>query len=207
MPFNAWLDRLRRRPRWDTVVLWALDLETSGLRPGADQILSVGMVPIRDGTIRYGERYHSLVRPRDVENLSTEGLRAHHLLPAELAGAPVLADVLPEVDRRLREGILLLHCSSLDLGFLRDAYRRCRMSWPKTGVVDTVDMVLQLHRAQQRWVPYAPPARTSLPEARAALGLPTHRHHDALFDALATAELFLALRSRMGLCTLNSSSR
>jgi DNA polymerase III subunit epsilon len=111
------------------------------------------------------------------------------------------------VDRRIREGLLLLHFSSLDLGFLRDAYRRHALPWPKPRVVDTVDLVLQLHRRQQHWVPYAPPARTSLPEARAALGLPSHPHHDALSDALATAELFLALRSQLGLCKLKSSSR
>jgi DNA polymerase III subunit epsilon len=52
MRFSDWLDRRLARPAWDSVVLWALDLETSGLRPGADQILSVGMVPIRAGTIR-----------------------------------------------------------------------------------------------------------------------------------------------------------
>jgi DNA polymerase III subunit epsilon len=207
MPFNAWRSLVHRGPKWNEAVIWALDLETSGLQAGPDRILSVGMVPIREGVIRYGERFESLVQPPDLDHLSTEGLRAHHILPAELAAAPVVGDVLPEIDRRIRDDILLLHFGKLDLAFLRHAYRRCGQPWPRPEVIDTVDLVVELHRRRQQWVPYARPADTGLAQARAAVGLPLHPHHDALSDALATAELFLALRSRLGLCTLKTSFR
>jgi DNA polymerase III subunit epsilon len=217
MPFSDWLERvvasvrarsgMARGPVWDEVVIWALDLETSGLKAAEDRILSVGMVPIRSGVICYGERFSTLVKPPDIALLSQEGLRAHHILPAELAESPGLPDVLPEIDRRMREGLLLLHFASLDLAFLRQAYRRCSTAWPRPRVVDTVDLVYQLHQREQQWVPYAPPPQTALPLARAGVGLPAHPHHDALSDALATAELFLALRSRLGLCTLRASYR
>jgi DNA polymerase III subunit epsilon len=202
-----WLEWLKQRfasPRWDQVVFWALDLETSGLHAGSDRILSVGMVPIRRGVIRYGERYHTLVRPPVLAGLSTEGIRAHHILPADIEDAPPLRHVLPEVDRRLREGVLLVHFSSLDLAFLKDAYRRCTMRWPRPPVVDTVDLLVSLHHRQSQWTPHLPPPRTALSEARAALGLPAYPNHDALSDALATAELFLLLRSRLGFCTLKT---
>jgi len=204
MPFSAWRDRLFHSPRWDQVVFWSLDLETSGLKPASDRIVSVGMVPIRGGVIRYGERFHRLVRPAGLDELSTEGIRAHHILPAELADAPPLADVLPEVDRRLREGVLLVHYAHLDVEFLRGAYNRCGMTWPKPRVVDTVDLVLVWHYRQQQWTPHPPPPRTALSDARAAFHLPEHPAHDALSDALATAELFLVLRQRLGLETLRS---
>jgi DNA polymerase-3 subunit epsilon len=202
MPFSAWLDRLLHSPRWDEVVFWSLDLETSGLKPESDRIISVGMVPIRGGVIRYGERYHQLVRPAGLDDLSTEGIRAHHILPGELASAPPLAEVLPEVDRRLREGVLLVHYAHLDVPFLRGAYGRCGMTWPKPRVVDTVDLVLVWHYRQQQWTPHPPLPRTALSDARAAFHLPEHLTHDALSDALATAELFLVLRQRLGLETL-----
>lgn len=207
MPFTGWRDRFYPSPAWDQVVFWALDLETTGLRAATDRILSVGMVPIRQGVIRYGERYATLVHPPADRALSTEGLRAHHILPGDTAGAPFIEDVLPEIDRRLREGVLLLHFKSLDLAFLREAYRRTRCSWPKPRVVDTVDLLLRLHERQQQWTPHPPPPRTALAEAREVLGLPTYPSHDALSDALATAELFLALRSRLGLCRLKSIHR
>ena len=186
---------LFRRTPWEAPVLWALDLETSGLDPKRGEILAVGMVPIREGTIRYGERWESLVRPEAPERVSTAGIEAHHLLPGELATAPPLGAVLPEIDRRLREGVLLLHHAPLDLGYLRRAYRACPLPWPRPRVVDTLDLVLAREHRRQRFHPHPEPPATALPEARRALGLPPHEAHDALGDALATAELFLALRA------------
>jgi DNA polymerase III subunit epsilon len=202
MGLSGWLSRRAHSPRWTDVVFWALDLETTGLRPESDRILSVGMVPIRTGVIRYGERFHSLVRPATGEGLSTDGIRAHHLRPTDLEAAPPLAAVLPEIDRRLREGVLLLHFAQLDLAFLRGGYRRTGREWPKPHVVDTVDLILRLHERQQRWTPHPTTPRTGLAETRRVLGLPPYPSHDALSDALATAELFLLLRSRLELDTL-----
>jgi DNA polymerase-3 subunit epsilon len=186
----------RARP-WRDGVYWALDLETSGLRPSSDHVLSVGLVPIRAGTIRYGERYASLVRPPSLDGLSTEGLRAHHILPAELDEAPPLREVLPAIGERLREGALVLHHAPLDLAFLARACRTAGVDWPRAPVVDTVELLLRARRLEHRFDPFAPAAPFSLARARAELGLPLHRAHDALADAVATAELFLALVARL----------
>jgi len=191
----------RRRP-WQAESYWALDLETSGLDARRDAILSVGMVPIRDGLIRYGERWYSLVRPPASESLSQEGLGAHHILPSELASAPLEADVLAEIDRRLTGTVLIVHFGRIDLGFLEAAYRRCGLTWPKPPTVDTVDLLYRLARERQRFHPHPQAPRTGLSEARTELGLPQYTNHHALWDALATAELFLALRARLGAKTL-----
>ncbi len=186
-------------PTWDEVLYVALDLETSGLDPRGDEILSLAMVPIRDGVIRCGERFASLVRPADPAGLSQEGLRAHHLLPADLAAAPPLAELLPEVERQLRAGVLVLHHAPLDLGFLRQAWRASGRRWPRPRpqVVDTVVLLRRLEIRQRLLAPHPAPLAASLPAARAALGLPAYPNHDALIDAVATAELFLVLRARL----------
>jgi DNA polymerase-3 subunit epsilon len=187
-------------PPWDEALYFALDLETSGLEARADEILALALVPIRGGVIRFGERFSSLVRPADPARLSQEGLRAHQLLPAELAAAPPLGELLDEVDSRLRAGILVLHHAPLDLGFLRQAYRREGRRWPRPRP-QTVDTVVLLRRLELRRLllgPHPPPLPAALPAARAALGLPAYPNHDALIDALATAELFLVLRARLG---------
>ena len=199
MGLRAWRDRLFPSPRWDHAVYWALDLETSGLRTDADEILSVGMVPIRHGVIRFGERFASLVRPTLNETVSTEGLRAHQLIPAEYADAPPIGHILPEIDRRLREGILLVHHAPLDVGFLKTAHRRTGLAQPQMRVLDTIDLLLTLHHTRHRFTPHPPAPRTGLADARSDLGLPAHAQHDALGDALATAELFLLLRQRLGI--------
>jgi DNA polymerase III subunit epsilon len=198
MTLTGWRDRWFPSPDLDGLAIWALDLEMSGLQADRDRILSVGMVPIRGSVIRYGERYSSLVRPPDLDRLSNEGLRAHHLIRADLEHAPPLDAVLPEIDRRLREGALLLHFASLDLAFLRRAYRACGLAWPAPAVVDTVELLLRLHQRRLQWTPHAAPPQTTLADAREALGLPAHESHDAMGDALATAELYLVLRHRLG---------
>lgn len=192
-------------PAWDAVAYWALDLETSGLDAKRDAILSVGMVPVRSGAIRWGERFESFVRP-DGAPLSEEGLRAHHILPGELAGAPALSAVLEAVDARLRDGALLVHFAPLDVAFLRTAYAASGRAWPAPRVVDTVRLLEKLHHRQHHLVPHPVPLRTALPEAREDLGLPPHEGHDALSDALATAELFLVLRARLGARSLRELS-
>ncbi len=202
MVWTDWRRRWFASPALDDLALWALDLEMSGLQPERDRILSVGMVPIRRSAIRYGERFSSLVRPPDLDTLSSEGLRAHHLIRADLAHSPPLEDVLPDIDRRIREGPLVLHFAAVDLAFLTRAYRDCGLAWPTPVVIDTVDLRHRLYRRQARWNPNAAPPGTSLAEARASFGLPAHESHDALGDALATAELYLVLRHRLGAFTL-----
>jgi DNA polymerase-3 subunit epsilon len=189
---------LFRSPPWDQVVYWALDLETTGFDPRRDAILSIGMVPVRGGVILYGERFYSLVRPAAPANLDTDAIRAHHILPGELEGAPPFAKILSGVNRRIEEGVLLLHFSALDLGFLRSAYRAAGLSWPRPRIVDTVVLLNRLSKRDRFMDPHPVPWPTSLTGARARIGLPPHTAHHALADALATAELFLALRSRLG---------
>ncbi|WP_245453104.1 hypothetical protein [Meiothermus taiwanensis] len=83
---------LRKSPTWNEINYWALDLETSGLE-ASDQILSVGMVPIRGGVIEFGAHYYSLVRPVRPGALSVEGIRAHHILPNELESTNHLTQI------------------------------------------------------------------------------------------------------------------
>ena len=191
-------------PPWDSVVYWALDLETGGLDPRRDPIIALGMLPIRGGKVRLGEGYRTLVRPPDGRPIAPESVRAHQLVWGEVKDAPPIADVLPELDRRLEGAALLVHHRSIDVAFLKDAYRRSGLRWPSPPVVDTVDLLVRLARKAHRARPELPadPPILNLSAAREAHGLPPYQAHDALTDALATAELFLVLRHALGARTL-----
>ena len=189
-------------PPWSDVVYWALDLETSSLDPRTGDILSVGMVPVRSGIVRWGERYYSLVRPAPGRAPSPEAMRIHHILPAEAVSAPEMPDVLHQIVRRLEEGVLLLHFAKLDLAFLTHAGSRMPPRWRPPAVIDTVRLLARVGHRRRQLDPYADSLPTDLARARAEMGLPSHLRHHALFDALATAELFLALRARLGAKTL-----
>jgi len=191
-------------PPWDSVTYWALDLETGGLDARQDPILSVGMVPVRGGGIRLGESFSSLVRPEDAATIDPGSIRAHHLLPGDVREAPPIAEVLAEVDRRIREGALLVHQAALDVPFLRQAYRRTGRRWPSPTVIDTVALLLKAAKRARFLDPDAPEQEPdlNLSKARRRLGLPDYGAHDALTDAVSAAELFLVLRKQVGARTL-----
>lgn len=191
---------LFRSPPWDAVTYWALDLETGGLDSRHDPLLAVGMVPVREGTIRIGEGYRTLVRPERA-GIDPASVRAHQILPGEVEGAPALAEVLPEVDRRLRGGVLLVHYQSIDVTFLRRDFGRAGLRWPSPRVVDTARLLVRLGRMGRPDLA-SDQIERNLSRARRAHGLPDYEAHDALVDAIATAELFLVLRKLMGARTL-----
>jgi DNA polymerase-3 subunit epsilon len=190
-------------PAWDSVTYWSLDLETGGLDPRRDAVLAVGMVPVRSGVIPLGEGWRTLVRP-EAGAISAASIRTHHLVPAEVEAAPPLAEAVAEIERRLEGAVLLVHHARLDVGFLRIAFGRCGRRWPRPRVVDTQDLLLALARNERFIDPAAgeAPPVLNLAAARRKLGLPEYQAHDALSDAVATAELFLALRRRLGARTL-----
>lgn len=191
-------------PPWDSLVYWALDLETGGLDPATGAVLAVGMVPIREGLVRLGDAYYSLVRPEEGRAIHPDSVRAHQLVWGEVREAPVISQVLPEIDRRLREGVLLVHHRALDVAFLRGAFARARLSWPKPRVVDTVDLLMKVARRNRFRNPELPDRipTLNLTRVRQEYGLPEYQAHDALTDAVAAAELFLVLRTVLGARTL-----
>ena len=192
-------------PPWDSATYWTLDLETGGLDPRRDALLAVGMVPVVGGVVTLRDAWSSLVRP-DAWAVSAASIRAHQLVPAEVHAAPPLAEVVPEIARRLEgEGaVLLVHNARIDVGFLKRAFARCRAPWPRPRVVDTVDLLVRLQRKDRFRDPHAQEMTPvlNLGAARERLGLPEYGAHDALTDAVATAELFLVLRKRLGARTL-----
>ncbi|HQR29124.1 MAG TPA: 3'-5' exonuclease [Anaeromyxobacteraceae bacterium] len=190
-------------PRWDQPVYWALDLETGGLDARKDPILSVGMVPIRRGVIHLGEAFSTLIRPDPGRPIKPESVRAHQLLAGDLRKSPPLPAVLLEVNRRLEGGVLLVHNRGIDLPFLKGGHERSGLKWRKPTVVDTVDLIAKAaHRRRFLAREGEEGPSFNLAEARRAHGLPDYAAHDALVDAVATAELFLVLRQVIGARTL-----
>lgn len=187
----------RRRKPWRSEVYLVLDLETSGLRPAIDDIVSVGMVPVRNGTIRWGERLYTVVRSRGGGQIQPQSLGVHQILPGETDQGPDLERVIAEVSRWLDEAVLVVHHAGIDVRFLQRAFSRFGRRWPRPPIVDTVRLLAKLERRLTQLEPYPAPVPRGLAEARRRLGLPEHRAHHALADAVATAELFLALRARL----------
>lgn len=197
---RAFHQRLLLRARvgaepWRGRTLWALDLETGGLDPRNDPILSVGMVAIRGGAIALADCFHTAVRPD--RPIGRESLLIHHLLPDELEAAPLSSTVLPAVAQRVEAGVLVVHEQRVDVPFLDRAFRSAGIDRPTFVVIDTVRLLLRYAHRHGHLTPERREFPTGLSEARARFGLPPHRAHEALSDAVATAELFLVLAHRL----------
>lgn len=158
-------------------------------------MLAIGTVPIVDGAIRIGEGTATLVRPH--HRSAQEGIVAHHLRPSDVADAPTLEEALPAtIEAVAAADALLVHHAALDVTVLRRACAATGLRWPSPPVIDTLELIGRARRRER-----ATGAGRRMPRdlagAREAVDLPAHPAHDALGDAIATAELFLALQARL----------
>ncbi|MDO5031477.1 exonuclease domain-containing protein [Corynebacterium sp.] len=198
-------DRWRAREDWgapnlgvavDEARLLAVDMETTALDPKKGQIVSLGWVPVNGQVIDLSGAGYAVVRGAQVTG------DAHlHLLTQEVVDAGVaLEEAISQLRGALEGRALLVHFAGLEVGFLRAAARRLGWARPRLSVVDTFALE---RRHMERMGTYPRGEDLRLPRVRERYGLPRYRNHNALSDALACAELYLALDlhgRRLGEC-------
>jgi DNA polymerase III subunit epsilon len=167
-----------------------VDLETTGLDPRRDGVISFAAVPVAGGRIAVGETVTGLVRPAappPPPSIEVHGLRAQ-----DLAAAAPPPGALEPLVRAMRDRILVAHVAGIERAFLRP-HLRLPERWLPRRAVDTALLwrLLGIHRGE------GDPGPCSLAELAASLGLPAHRPHDAEGDALTTAQAFLALATHL----------
>jgi DNA polymerase-3 subunit epsilon len=188
--------RLRRRG-WREAEFAALDFETTGLDRRRDAIVSFGVVPVRRGRVVLGQAVHQLVVPEIPS--SPESMKVHRILPRDLEVAPSL-DVARELLRRaLERRFLLTWFAEVEVSFLERIFGGRRRSWVRR-TVDTRRLAIELEGQD-------PDVRESLSSAADRYGVPVAAPHEALDDALVTAQLFLVLASKLEARGLGSTRR
>ena len=165
----------------------ALDLETTGPDPARDEIISMGLVPLRGGRLELGQGLGLPVRPEG--NVGPDSVAIHGLTDSAVAHGEPLASALEQLLEKLAGRVLLAHYAPFELAFLDRACRAVYGGRFAAAVVDT--QWLEHRHRQRRGVPVRA-ADLRLDTVRRAWGLPPHRAHDALADAVAAGELFLA---------------
>lgn len=168
----------------------AIDLETSGLDPETDEILSIGYVPIVAAAVRLDQAGYFLVRPQRPVPEKTAVI--HGLLDGHLEDAPGLDTVLPQVLLALTGRVPVAHHCQIERGFLDAACTRLYGTAPKLRFMDTLAIE---RRSLGRRGKEIKRGDLRLAAVRERYGLPRYGAHNALTDALAAAELFLAQAS------------
>lgn len=175
--------------------LLAVDIETTGLDPGRDRVLSIGWLPVDGGRIELGGAGRVVVR--DVGGVAGVGQSAtvHGLTDDHLAGGVPLEDAVARLLAALTGRVLLAHFARIETEFLGAVCERAWGAGMPCVVVDTFE--LERRVVAGGWG--AEPQRGALRlwTARERHGLPVYRAHEALTDALACAELYLAQRAEL----------
>ncbi|MGA4669367.1 exonuclease domain-containing protein [Propionibacteriaceae bacterium Y1923] len=177
--------------------LLAVDLETTGLDAPTGAILSIGFVPVDGDAITLAGARRIMIRTgAEVGDSAT----IHGITDdvAEQEGVSLAAG-LAELLQALRGRALLAHYAPMETGFLE---RACREVFGRPLVLTAVDTMQVQYRLLATHASQEPPrSALRLWAARARYGLPVYKAHDALTDALACAELYLALAQEPGVGT------
>ena len=162
----------------------ALDLETTGARPGTSKITEIGAVRIEG--FREVATFHTLVNPmRPIPPMITQitGITAEMV-----ADAPRIDEVIPDLLEFLKGAVVVAHNACFDVGFLNYDLRRLKGRQLGEGALDTLPLARAL-------APGLPNYR--LGTVADALGAPVSACHRALADAQAAGHVFVTLIGRL----------
>jgi DNA polymerase-3 subunit epsilon len=165
----------------------AVDLETTGLDARRDQILSIGWVRLHGTRIDLSSAHHRLVR---VQGAIPANSAVIHQITDDLAATGLdLAAALPEFLHDLRGRVMIAHHARVEQTFLGAA---CKQLFGCGLLVRTVDTQSIARRLFERRHIAFKGSDLRLHALGERYNLPRYSAHNALSDALAAAELFLA---------------
>ena len=176
------------RSSWRDGRFIAIDVETTGLDPRRDEVISFAGIPIESARIIGSQTVQSLVRPRAAATGASAEI--HGLRDYDLVGAPSAPEALAPLAAAMRGRVPVVHAQWVERTFLRKA--GCPL--PRR-IVDTAELwrLLSVERGE------GDPGTCSLSTIAEALGLPAHRPHTAEGDTLTAAQVFLAMATHLEL--------
>ncbi len=177
------------------VAFLALDLETTGLDPKTDAIISVGFIPLFHDRILCSGARHWVVRPDHVRpDMQTT---IHGITHTHMGTSPDFSTILEPLLQTMAGRVVLVHYNRIERDFLGKGVLIATGDTLVFPVVDTMELESRKHPVFrpnfiQRWMGEKNSPSLRLAHARQRYNLPPYRPHHSLTDALATAELFFS---------------
>ena len=165
----------------------SLDIETTGLDAMSADMLSVGWVVIAGGRINLASAETHIVRPRGEVGSSAS---VHGLTDTAVMAGQDWAVVLNRILEVLSGRALLVHHAGLDKTLLD---RMCRYRFGAPLMLPVIDTLALEQRRRRRRQQEAGSQSLRLNDLRDVYKLPRYSAHDCLVDAIATAELLVAM--------------
>jgi DNA polymerase III subunit epsilon len=188
-PLNDYLSVPLPRPSQDyrDVEYVSVDLETTGLDARRDQILSIGWVLLAGTRINLATARHRLVRVQG--DIPAHTAVIHQITDDLAATGAELSVALTEFLRDLSGRVMIAHHARIEQTFLSVA---CKHLWGCGLLARTVDTQVIARRIFERRQVAFKGSDLRLHALGERYNLPRYGAHNALSDALAAAELFLA---------------
>lgn len=161
-----------------------VDLETTGGQPKNDRIIEIGIV-LMDGT-EIVQTYESLVYPGRFIPPFVQSLTGIHSEMVE--SAPPFMDVAETVYELLEGRIFVAHNAPFDFGFLKVELARACCKWDPPRLC-TVKLARKVFPGFPSY---------SLHSLIQSLGCSDFKHHRALGDAIAAAEILKLAINKVG---------
>ncbi|WP_339126910.1 PolC-type DNA polymerase III [Fusobacterium nucleatum] len=154
------------------------DIETTGLNSHTNEIIEIGAVKIKAG--RIVDRYSQLINPgRPIPYHITE---ITSITDEQVANEPKINEVIGKFVDFIGDAVLVAHNAPFDMGFIkRDIKKYLNIDY-QCSVIDTLQMARDLFPDLKKY---------GLGDLNKTLGLALEKHHRAVDDSQATANMFI----------------
>ncbi len=169
-----------------------LDLETTGLDSEEEVILSIGWVEVRYGHIDLSTSQHMYVQSDS--KIKPETAVVNHITQQMLVDGVSIHEALGKFFKVAEGKLIVAHGCLVEANFINQYLLRVfNISSLPLYWIDTLCIEKRLQKA----VNSNDESDVTLSRTRARYGLPAYNGHNALADAVATAELLLAQQARI----------
>ncbi|CAC9439236.1 hypothetical protein [uncultured Gammaproteobacteria bacterium] len=171
-----------------------LDFETTGLNASKEKIISIGYTVIKNLHLLASSSRHLLVNPKQL--LKEENVSIHQLTDDNLQQGVSLQNAMDELFSVMRNRVVVVHFDKIEKNFINHAcHHLYQINRLPMIMLDTLQIEA---RKMSRFQGYIQGEKLSLFTLRNKYNLPRYKAHNAMQDAIATAELFLAQVDYMG---------
>lgn len=164
------------------------DLETTGLDPKKDRILSIGHLSIHNMLVDISTSVHTYIKAE--KYVKPEVAIINHIVPEMLSEGQLFDAAMLDLFRAMKGKILIAHGTIVEKNFI-DTYVKLRFDLEPLPLLwlDTLILEKSLLRNKND----TGTGDFQLASVRKRHNLPPYLAHNALSDSIATGELFLVL--------------